>query len=196
MNRLRLFLLFAALVTPPFVQSGEKAVFAGGCFWCTEQAFQEVEGVTAVVSGYTGGTLPNPDYKQVSRGGTGHYEAVEVEYDPNQISYDNLLDVFWRNIDPFDAAGQFCDKGSSYLSAIFVGDEHQRQAALRSIDRLPLSKQQRSDIATKILDAGTFYPAEEYHQDYYLKNPVRYKYYKWRCGRSQRLEVIWGKPGK
>lgn len=169
-----------------------KAVFAGGCFWCVESDFEKVDGVIAAVSGYTGGHTQNPTYKQVGRNNTGHYEAVEVEYDPDKVSYEELLEVFWRNIDPFDDRGQFCDKGSSYLSAIFVLDESQRVLANESLQRV-VSRFKGKTVVTPILDAKTFYPAEDYHQDYYKRNSVRYNYYRWGCGRDKRLQAIWGK---
>ena len=164
------------------------AVFAGGCFWCMEQAFQELDGVNTVVSGFTGGTLENPTYKGDH---TGHYEAIEVDYDPEAISYEDLLETYWHNIDPFDDRGQFCDKGFSYRAAIFALDETQQELAASSLskvqDRFP-----SEDVVTQILPGSTFWPVEEYHQDYYLKNPLRYRYYKGRCGRADRLEEIWG----
>ena len=166
------------------------AVFAGGCFWCMESFFQEYDGVTDVVSGFTGGPSQNPSYKGNHEG---HYEAVEITYDPDLVSYEVLLKNFWRNIDPFDARGQFCDKGSSYRSAIFTANAEQREFAGLSkavvVERFP-----GQTVQTEILEAGAFWPVEEGHQDYYLKNPVRYKYYRWNCGRDQRLEEIWGKP--
>jgi peptide-methionine (S)-S-oxide reductase len=167
------------------------AIFAGGCFWCMEPAFEKVKGVVAATSGYTGGHTVNPTYESVSYNNTGHYESVEVLYDPKQISCAQLLDVFWHNVDPTDTNGQFCDDGPQYLSAIFYGNESERQLAARS-------KQQITDtkhivVATLILPAARFYPAEEYHQDYYKKNPVRYEFYRFNCGRDHRLEQIWGK---
>lgn len=166
----------------------DKAIFAGGCFWCMEAAFQELDGVKDVISGFTGGTLKNPTY---DGNHSGHYEAIEVTYDPAAITYENLLQVFWRNIDPFDENGQFCDKGFSYQSAIFVADASQKQLAEASkqdvIGKFPDGK-----VVTPILDARTFYPVKEYHQDYYLKNPLRYKYYRWGCGRDRRLKELWG----
>jgi len=166
------------------------AIFAGGCFWCVEEAFDAVDGVTETVSGYTGGTVENPTYEQVSMDTTGHYEAVLVRYDPRKVAYEELLDTFWPNIDPFDRAGQFCDRGSSYLSAIFVTDE-QRPAAEAS--KAAVAEKFGKPVATQILPAQTFYPAEDYHQDYYEKNALQYRFYKWGCGRAQRLEQIWGK---
>jgi len=170
----------------------DTAIFAGGCFWCVEQAFDEVDGVVETTSGYTGGTVADPTYKQVSAGGTHHQEAVRVRFDPKKVTYPALLDAYWHNIDPFDDGGQFCDRGESYLSVIFVMNDAQRKAAEAS--KAALAKQFGKPIATKIEPAATFYPAEDYHQDYYRKNPVRYKFYKWGCGRAQRLEQIWGKP--
>lgn len=192
--------LFAAVVfaagtaLTPFQAAAqtESAVFAGGCFWCVEEAFDQVPGVTETTSGYTGGIVDNPTYKQVTAGGTGHYEAVKVEYDPAQVNYAELLSVFWRNVDPFDAAGQFCDKGDSYKSAVFVAGPQEQQAAEST--RAEIADRFGMEVATEILPEQQFYPAEDYHQDYYKKNPAQYKYYKWGCGRAQRLEEIWGKP--
>jgi peptide-methionine (S)-S-oxide reductase len=172
----------------PNAALADKAIFAGGCFWCMEAAFQDVEGVTAVVSGFTGGTLKNPTY---SGNHQGHYEAVAVSYDPQLISYLQLLAIFWVNIDPFDDEGQFCDKGSSYRSAIFVANDAQRQLAEAS--RLKVVKQfPDREVVTPVLAAARFWPVEEYHQDYYIKNPLRYKYYRYSCGRDNRLQQIWG----
>jgi len=164
------------------------AFFAGGCFWCMESFYQEVEGVSDVVSGFTGGEIPNPTYKGNHEG---HYEAIKVTYDPQVVSYAQLLDSFWHNVDPFDASGQFCDKGPSYLSAIFVGDEKERELAQATLSAVE-SKFPGDTVHTRILDAGDFWPVEEGHQDYYLKNPVRYKYYRWNCGRDRRLKQLWG----
>lgn len=168
-----------------------RAIFAGGCFWCVEEAFDEVPGVIATNPGYTGGTLPNPTYEQVSAGGTGHAEAVEVLYDPQRTSYRKLLAVFWRNIDPHDAGGQFCDHGNQYRSAIFVVDAEQRRLAEESLRALATSGLLGAPITTQITAAGPFYAAEEYHRDYHLKNPARYKFYRWNCGRDQRLKALW-----
>ncbi len=170
----------------------ESAVFAGGCFWCMEPPFDKLDGVLSTTSGYIGGHVEDPGYKQVSAGGTGHAEAVEVVYDPRKISYEELLAVFWRNIDPVDGKGQFCDKGSQYRSAVFYVDEYQKRAAEESKAALEKSGRFREPIATEIVPATTFYPAEDYHQDYYLKNPIRYKYYRHGCGRDRRLEKLWG----
>ncbi len=171
-----------------------KATFAGGCFWCLEEVFEKVDGVISATSGYIGGRVATPTYKQVSDGRTGHAEAVEIVYDPEKVSYARLLEVFWRNVDPLAADRQFCDAGRQYRSAIFYHDEAQRSAAEATKRTLAESKRFDQPIATEIADAATFYPAEEYHQDYYRKNPVRYKYYKWNCGRAQRLEELWGPP--
>jgi peptide-methionine (S)-S-oxide reductase len=171
-----------------------RATFAGGCFWCMEEAFEKVDGVVSVTSGYTGGHTKNPTYEETSAGGTGHAESIEIVYDTTKIGYDRLLDVFWHNVDPVARDRQFCDAGSQYRSAIFYHDDAQRRLAEQSKERLEASGRFKQEgIATEITAAATFYPAEEYHQDYYRKNPVRYKYYKWSCGRAQRLEQIWGK---
>lgn len=172
----------------------ETAVFAGGCFWCVEEAFEKVPGVSKAVSGYIGGTVANPTYEQVAAKQTGHAEAVEVTYDPSKVSYEQLVDWFWRNIDPFDANGQFCDKGSPYRSGIHYKGEAQKKIAEASKAALETSGRFKQKIVTEIVPAETFYPAEEYHQDYYKKNANRYQYYKFACGRAQRLESIWGKP--
>jgi peptide-methionine (S)-S-oxide reductase len=169
----------------------DKAIFAGGCFWCMESDFEKLEGVTDVISGFTGGKLENPTY-----GGdhTGHYEAVEVTYDPNKVTYQGLLDHYWVNIDPFDNRGQFCDKGFSYLSAIFVADEKEKELAESSKQRV-IAQFPGKKVVTPILSTTTFYPIkgdESYHQDYYKNNSVRYKLYRWNCGRDQRLKDIWG----
>jgi peptide-methionine (S)-S-oxide reductase len=167
------------------------ATFAGGCFWCMEPPFDALDGVISTTSGYIGGHKQNPTYKEVSRGGTGHTEAVQVVFDPEKIGYVDLLDVYWRNIDPTDATGQFCDKGSQYRSEIFYHDEQQKQLAEMSKQALVELKPFAGDIVTDISPATVFYPAEDYHQDYYLKNPVRYKFYRYGCGRDKRLEELW-----
>ena len=169
----------------------ETATFAAGCFWCVEEAFDSVPGVLSTTSGYTGGRTPNPTYEQVSAGGTGHTEAVEVTYDPSKVSYEALLQTFWRNVDAVDAGGQFCDRGAQYRSGIFFHSAEQQRAA--DATKKQVAEKLRQPIATEILPAGPFYKAEGYHQDYYKKNPVRYKFYKWNCGRAQRLEKLWGK---
>ncbi|GAB56688.1 peptide-methionine (S)-S-oxide reductase [Glaciecola punicea ACAM 611] len=169
----------------------EKAVFAGGCFWCMEADFEKLEGVSDVISGFTGGTLENPTY---SGNHTGHYEAVQITYDPSVVSYQDLLDHFWVNIDPFDARGQFCDKGFSYLSAVFVDNEQERKLAEQS-KRKVVKQFPNQKVVTPILSTSIFYPikgAESYHQDYYKKSPVRYNLYRWNCGRDERLAEIWG----
>ena len=171
----------------------ETAIFAGGCFWCVEEAFEKVPGVTTAVSGYIGGTVANPTYQQVSGGATGHAEAVQVTYDPGKVTYKQLVDWFWRNIDLLDAAGQFCDKGSEYRSAIFYSGDAQKKIAEDSKQALQASGRFKQPIATEITAAGPFYPAEDYHQDYYKKNANRYQFYKHGCGRVQRLEQVWGK---
>jgi peptide-methionine (S)-S-oxide reductase len=166
------------------------AVFAGGCFWCTEADFDKMPGVISTTSGYTGGRLRNPTYKQVSAGGTGHIEAVQVVYDPARISYATLASRFIRTIDPLDAGGSFCDRGYSYRSAFFVANPAQRQAA--DAAKASAAAALKKPIATLILPASTFYPAEAYHQDYYKKNPIRYRFYRSRCGRDSRLSALWG----
>jgi peptide-methionine (S)-S-oxide reductase len=167
------------------------AVFAGGCFWCMEPPYDALPGVIATTSGYAGGQKANPTYEQVSAGDTGHIEVIQVTYDPKQISYEKLLEVFWRNVDPLDKGGQFCDRGSTYTTAIFVHNQEERKLAEQS--KVAAEKQLGKKIVTAIRPAATFYPAEEYHQDYYQKNPLRYKYYRYSCGRDQRLEELWGK---
>jgi len=170
-----------------------KATFAGGCFWCMEPPFDKIDGVISTTSGYTGGRTLNPSYKDVSGGGTGHTEAVQVVYDPKRVSYEKLLETFWRNVDPTDATGQFCDRGLQYRTGIFYHDDEQKRAAEQSKATLERTKPFKEKIATEIVAAGPFYPAEEYHQDYYQKNPIRYKFYRSNCGRDKRLERLWGK---
>ena len=170
-----------------------KATFAGGCFWCMEEAFEKIEGVVSVVSGYTGGQVENPTYEQVSAGGTGHAESVEVTFDPSKVTYMQLLEVFWRNVDPTTANAQFCDHGPQYRSAIFYHDDDQKQLIEESMKKIEREKTFPDAIVTEIAPASVFYTAEEYHQDFYTKNPIRYKYYKWSCGRAKRLEQLWGK---
>ena len=175
----------------PAAQRG-SAIFAGGCFWCEETAFEGVPGVISVTSGYTGGQKKNPTYEEVSSGGTGHAESVEVAYDPSKISYEKLLEIFWHNVDPFQANGQFCDLGNQYRSAIFYRDDAQRAAAEASKRKLEEDPRFRGKIVTQIVPASTFYPAEDYHQDFYKKDPVRYHSYRAGCGRDARLKAIWG----
>ncbi len=178
----------------PSANTTASAVFAGGCFWCMEQPFDDLDGVLSTTSGYTGGSVPDPTYEQVSAGNTGHVEAVEVVYDPERIGFDELLAMFWRNIDPLDDGGQFCDRGSPYRTAIFVHDTEQRRLAEAS--RQAIREQLGQPLATPIRDAGPFYAAEDHHQDYYRKNPLRYRYYRRGCGRDARLEELWGAGAK
>jgi len=170
----------------------EKAALAGGCFWCMEAPFDQLPGVISVIPGYIGGQKKNPTYREVSAGGTGHAEAVQIVYDPAIISYDKLLAVFWHNIDPTVKDRQFCDSGDQYRSAIFYNTEAQRHAALQSKADLEKNKPFMEPIVTEVTRAGEFYPAEEYHQHYYKKNPLRYSYYRKGCGRDQRLKELWG----
>jgi len=171
-----------------------KAYFAGGCFWCMEEAFEKVDGVLEVVSGYMGGTVKSPTYEEVSAGKTGHAESVEVRYDPVKVSYTQLLEAFWRNVDPVTPDAQFCDHGNQYRAAIFYQGEAEKRAAEESRQAIEQSKRFSTPIVTQLTAASDFYPAEEYHQDFYKKNPVRYNFYKLGCGRAQRLETLWGKP--
>lgn len=176
----------------PVKEEWSKAIFAAGCFWCVEAAFDEVEGVKRTISGYTGGHVPDPTYEQVSSGGTGHREAVLVYYDPEVASYEELLRNFWLNVDPTDDGGQFCDRGSSYLSAIYYFTEKQMRLAKASKQALIEDPNAPEPIVTPILEAEPFYPAEQYHQNYYKKNPLRYHFYKFACGRHDRLVELWG----
>jgi peptide-methionine (S)-S-oxide reductase len=185
-----LLLLGAGAATAQDRPKLASAVFAGGCFWCTESDFDKVPGVVSTTSGYIGGRSANPTYEQVSAGGTGHIEAVRVVYDPARVSYQRLLARFFRTIDPLDGGGQFCDRGSQYRSAIFVANPAERRLA--EATRARAAALLRKPIATQILPATTFYAAEGYHQDYYKKNPTKYKYYRWRCGRDARLAKVWG----
>jgi peptide-methionine (S)-S-oxide reductase len=168
------------------------ATFAGGCFWCMEPPFDKIKGVISTISGYTGGKVPNASYEQVSDGGTGHAEAVQIIYDPAQVTYKQLLHVFWRNIDPLAKDRQFCDSGDQYRTAIFVHDDEQRRAAEASKKEIASSGKLKGTIQTQIAAAATFYAAEDYHQDFYLKSPTKYKFYRWNCGRDQRLKELWG----
>lgn len=183
-----------AQTTPPAAGTARQAVatFAGGCFWCMEPPFDRLKGVASTTSGYIGGRVDNPTYRQVSAGGTGHAEAVQVVYDPAQVSYAQLLRVFWRNVDPLVKDRQFCDSGDMYRTAIFTHDAEQRRQAEASKQELEKSGRFKQPIVTEIVDATRFYPAEDYHQDYYLKNPTQYKFYRWNCGRDQRLKELWG----
>ena len=191
MTRLLLATLFTCLALVAPAGRAAEALFAGGCFWCMEADFEKLEGVGEVVSGFTGGTLPNPTYRGNHEG---HYEAVKVNYDPAVIAYEELLEHFWRNIDPFDARGQFCDKGPSYRTAIFATDA-QRSAAQASLTAVRERFPERG-IATELLPASRFWPVEAYHQNYADKNPLRYKLYRWNCGRDGRLEEVWGEDAQ
>lgn len=168
----------------------KTATFAAGCFWCIEHPYDELDGVVSTTVGYTGGFVDNPTYKQVSGGRTGHLEAIAVKFDPKKVSYEKLLDVFWHNVDPTQRGGQFCDKGAQYRSAIFYHDDEQKRLAEET--KQAVGEELRKKIATDILPAKTFWPAEEYHQDYYIKNPIRYNYYRYTCGRDKRLREVWG----
>ena len=199
MNRVIRWLLAVSLISLPFqLQAApltaklEKATFAGGCFWCMEAPFDKLPGVMSVTAGYTGGQVKNPTYEEVSAGGTGHAEAVQIVFDPSKTSYSRLLDIYWRNIDPTVSGRQFCDVGSQYRSAIFYHSDEQRRVSLQSKAALEKSKPFKGAILTEITPAGVFYAAEEYHQHYYKKNPLRYKYYRNGCGRDRRLKELWG----
>jgi peptide-methionine (S)-S-oxide reductase len=176
--------------------STATATFAGGCFWCMEPPFDELKGVISTTSGYTGGQKANPTYKEVSSGTTGHAEAIQIVFDPKQTGYEKLLEVFWRNIDPTTDNAQFCDHGSQYRAEIFYHDDRQRQLAEASREKLIKEGPFKKPIVTGITAAGVFYPAEEYHQNYYKKNPLRYKYYRYGCGRDRFLEQYWGEKEK
>ena len=173
----------------------ETATFAGGCFWCMEGPFDQLEGVVSTTPGYTGGTEPNPTYEQVSSGKTGHAEAMRVVYDPSKVRYEKLLDVFWRNIDPTTPNRQFADAGTQYRTAVFYRNEEQKQLAIASKDALERSGKFDQPIVTEIVPASAFYPAEEYHQDYYKKNPLRYQFYRIGSGRDGYLKRVWGAQG-
>lgn len=181
-----------AMTTHDAYADDALATFAGGCFWCMEPPYDKLEGVKSTISGFMGGHVKNPTYEQVVQGGTGHAEVVQVTYDPDVISYEELLDVYWHNVDPVDPGGQFCDRGNSYRTEIFYHTQAQKRAAETSRKQLAESGRFDRPIATAITEAGEFYPAERYHQNYYEENPVRYKFYRWNCGRDQRLEEIWG----
>lgn len=194
-----IFLLFI-LQSPVFAEATsepriETAILAGGCFWCIEADYEKLEGVLDVVSGYTGGKLKNPSYGQVSAGNTGHIEAVEVTFDANTISYAEILEYFWRHIDPTRDDGQFCDRGPQYRPAIFYQGEMQHSEALASQKRTAASKPFPEPLKVELISASEFYPAEDYHQDYYKKKPVRYKFYRYNCGRDARVESLWGEGG-
>lgn len=172
------------------------ATFAGGCFWCMEPPFDVVDGVVETTSGYTGGHVADPSYEQVTSGRTGHAEALQIRYDPARVGYAELLEVYWRNVDPTVADRQFCDRGNQYRPEIFYHDDEQQRLAEQSRTAIEESGRLPGPIVVEVTKASEFYPAEQYHQDYYEKNPVRYKYYRWSCGRDQRLEELWGEPGK
>jgi peptide-methionine (S)-S-oxide reductase len=192
MRRIIASLIGLAALGGADAQELARATFAGGCFWCMEPPFDSLDGVISTTSGYTGGRTDNPTYREVSAGTTGHTEAVEIVYDPRRVTYAELLEVFWRNIDPLTADRQFCDIGSQYRAGIFVHDETQRRLAEQS--KRSVVERLKKPVVTEILAASKFWPAEEYHQDYYKKNPLRYKLYRAGCGRDQRLKAIWG-PG-
>jgi peptide-methionine (S)-S-oxide reductase len=187
-------LLYLAIAGAADAQELARATFAGGCFWCMEPPFDKLDGVVSTTSGYTGGRTLNPTYEQVSAGTTGHTEAVEIVYDPRKITYSQLVEVFWRNIDPLTANAQFCDVGSQYRAAIFVHDETQRRLAEES--KAAVARRLQKPVVTEIVTTSKFWPAEDYHQDYYKKNPIRYNVYRAGCGRDQRLEAIWGPASK
>lgn len=184
--------ILITVVTSMAATNLEKATFAGGCFWCMEQPFDKLPGVVSVTPGYTGGRKKNPTYEEVSAGGTGHAEAVQVVYDPAKVTYEKLLNVFWHNIDPTAKDRQFCDSGNQYRSAIFYHNEKQHRLSLQAKTQLEKNKPFKEPVVTEIVQATEFYPAEEYHQHYYKKNPIRYKYYRTSCGRDRRLKELWG----
>ena len=188
MRRLLLVPLFLGVLHASADEA--TAVFAGGCFWCMEPPYDQLPGVLDTTSGYSGGHTQGPTYEQVTAGGTGHFESVRVTYDPDHISYEELLAVFWRNIDPFDDRGQFCDRGSSYRSAVFVATE--AEGILAEAGKSDIEIRFGRKVATRVLPAATFYAAEGYHQNYYTNNPLRYRYYRYRCGRDERLREVWG----
>lgn len=174
----------------------ETAILAGGCFWCIEADYEKLDGVVAVISGYTGGHVENPTYKQVSAGRTGHIESVKVTYDADKISYAEILNFFWHHIDPTRDDGQFCDRGSQYRPAIFYETANQKEQAIASREKIEQTKPFAEPLKVELIQASTFYPAEEYHQDYYQKNPLRYHFYRYNCGRDARVEQLWGAPAK
>lgn len=188
------FLILLVLASPSLF-ANELATFAGGCFWCVEEAFDKVPGVVSTTSGFANGNTRSPTYEQVSSGGTGFTEAVQVEFDPARVSYMQLLQIFWRNHDPLDSGGQFCDRGDQYRPAIIYHSDEQKQQAQASLEELRKAQPFKGTIITPIEPQKNFYSAEPYHQDYHIKNPIRYKFYKYQCGRASRLEVLWG-PAK
>jgi peptide-methionine (S)-S-oxide reductase len=186
----------AGPATPPAAEGSAVAIFAGGCFWCVEADFDKVPGVLSTTSGYAGGRKANPSYEEVSSGGTGHAEAVKIVYDPKMVSYEKLLYVFWRNVDPLTKEGQFCDYGTQYRTAIFFLNDEQKRLAEASKAELEKSRRFNRPIVTEITAAGPFYPAEGYHQNYYRTNPTRYNFYRFNCGRDARLDELWGKEAR
>lgn len=199
MNYLSLISIFvlSSLIFPLSIQAAEKtesAILAGGCFWCVESDYEKLEGVIEVISGYTGGHVDNPTYQLVGTGKSGHIEAAEIFYDPEKINYQQILDFFWRHIDPTNDKGQFCDFGPQYRPAIFYKDDQQKQIAEASLRAITKDKPFKEPIRVELIKSSKFYPAEDYHQDYYKKNPYRYKFYRYSCGRDKRVEELWGKP--
>jgi len=188
-----LWVVMIMATNPAIAQATETATFAGGCFWCMEHPFDELNGVISTTSGYSGGHKDHPSYEEVSSGATGHTESIQIVFDPQRISYQELLDVYWRNTDPTTPNRQFCDVGTQYRPAIFYHSRAQKRVAEVSKEALMKDKSFDGAIVTEIIAAGHFWPAEEYHQDYYLKNPIRYKWYRYNCGRDQRLQQLWGK---
>jgi peptide-methionine (S)-S-oxide reductase len=186
------FTLFSALFSANLFAKEKTLIVAGGCFWCVEKDFEKVNGVISAVSGYINGTTENPTYREVASKKTGHYEAVKITYDSEQVTLEELTEYFWRTIDPTDAYGQFCDKGSPYLTALFYQNVEQERVFKASLENLKQSKPFSEDIATKIVKAETFYIAEDYHQDYYKKNPIRYNLYRNSCGRDKTIKSLWG----
>ncbi len=203
--KLPILLILSLFITPALAENptdkpssssqNETAIFAGGCFWCMEPPFDKLDGVISTTSGYTAGHKKNPTYREVSAGSTGHTEALQIIYNPNKISYAELLEVFWKNIDPVAVNRQFCDGGNQYRSGIYYNSTEQEKAAKQSLQQLEINKPFTGTIATELVAASTFYPAEDYHQNYYQKNPIRYKYYRFSCGRDNRLEELWGESG-
>lgn len=194
MNKLLMAFIMVTIMAAPTIAKSEniqKAIVAGGCFWCVESDFEKLGGVVSAVSGYTGGSLKNPSYHSVSGGGSGHYEAVEISFDQDKISYGEIIDYFLRHIDPLDDGGQFCDRGEQYKTAVFYLYDAQKKAA--ELSKQKAENELGSKIATMIVPAGEFYRAEEYHQDYYLKNATQYKFYRWNCGRDKKINQIWKK---
>lgn len=183
---------FAMITGAASAQSPQtaSAILAGGCFWCMEPPYDKTAGVISTISGYSGGPEAKPTYEQVSAGKTGHFEVIKVEYDPSKVTYAQLLEIFWPNVDPLDAAGQFCDKGPHYRSAIFYGNDEEKRLAEAS--KKAIADKLGKTVETQVLPATEFYPAEDYHQDYYVKNPLKYKFYRYGCGRDARLEAVWG----